>query len=123
MKIFLLSRDLMLTARMEGVARNLGMPVISWGDWAAARPELAACRLLVVDLCLPQVDIGEIVAHASQLDPPVPVAGCGPHVHEARLAEARAAGCDLVTSRGQWDREAEEFCKQLLQNRLDPEGG
>ncbi|MCH2114523.1 MAG: response regulator [Pirellulales bacterium] len=122
MNILLLSRDLMLTARMEGVARNLGMPVISCADWATAVPALAACRLIVLDLCMPQLDIGEIVAQASRLDPPLPIVSCGPHVHETRLAEAREAGCDLVVSRGQWDREAEKLCARLLQNGLGSQG-
>jgi hypothetical protein len=31
----------------------------------------------------------------------------GPHVHEDRLAAARAAGCDSVLSRGQFFSQAE----------------
>lgn len=105
----------MLTARMEGVARKLGTPVVSFGQWTAALSELAACRLIVVDLCLADVDITNIVERARQLPTPVPVAACGPHVHEARLAEARRAGCDVVASRGQWDHDAEKLCAELLQ--------
>ena len=109
MNLLLLSQDLMLTARTEGVARKLGMTVVTRRDLSAA--DWDSCRLLVVDLSLPGLDIPNVVKQAV-----VPVIACGPHVHEARLADARQAGCDLVVSRGQWDRDAERLCQELLEN-------
>ncbi|MCG8448682.1 MAG: hypothetical protein MI725_03755 [Pirellulales bacterium] len=114
MKLYLLSQDLMLTARTEGVARKLGMRVVTLRDSAAATCGLEDCQLLVVDLGLAGVDLEKTVRQVRQLQTPVPIVACGPHVHEVRLEEARNAGCDLVVSRGQWDRDAEKLCQGLL---------
>ncbi len=110
MKLLLLSQDLMLTARTEGLARKLGLALNSQSNLANA--ELDACGLIVIDLTLTGLNIKEIVEQANAFQ--IPVIACAPHVHEARLQQARDANCNLVVSRGQWDREAENLCKALL---------
>ena len=112
MKLLLLSQDLMLTARTEGVARRLGLTLVSQCNLVAA--ELDACQLIVIDLTLPGLDPNSIVEQVRPVQ--IPIVACAPHVHEARLSQAREAGCDLVVSRGQWDRDAEKLCQELLAN-------
>jgi hypothetical protein len=51
---------------------------------------------------------------ASEQNSPLAILAYGPHVHEDRLAAARAAGCDAVVSRGQLDREADSLLATLL---------
>lgn len=110
MKLIILSRDLMFTSRLEGVARKLALTVAQASDMESAVAIVAAgdCRFLIVDLQLPNLDVKKLVdgVRASNAEP-VQIIACGPHVHAQRLEAARQAGCDQVVSRGQLDREAE----------------
>jgi len=117
MNIVLLSRDLMLTSRLEGAARQLDVELMIAADGAAA---VALCverssRLLIVDLRLPGLDVAELISQLQQQKERLPLLACGPHVHEMRLAEARRAGCDLVVTRGQLDREAENLLRPFCE--------
>jgi len=110
MKIVLLSRDLMLTSRIDGVASQKGYAVSHAADQASAVAAVAdeECQLLFVDLQLPGLDIVALVSQVRETrGSRVQIIACGPHVHEQRLAAARQAGCDHVVTRGQLDREAD----------------
>ncbi len=109
MNLVFLGRDLMLSSRVEGAARNLGFSVCHVVDVAGAITALSndACRLFFVDLQLPGLDIATLVKEAREIKgTEVRIIACGPHVHEQRLNEARQAGCDRVVTRGQFDRDA-----------------
>ncbi|MCA9230437.1 MAG: hypothetical protein KDA57_07290 [Planctomycetales bacterium] len=109
MKLILLSRDLMLASRTEGVARQKGIAMVQAANQIDAISAIADenCQLLVVDLQLPGLDIEALVIQARQSSKSsLRIVACGPHVHEQRLDTARAAGCDRVVTRGQFDREA-----------------
>ena len=112
MKLIILSRDLMFTSRLEGVARKLNLTVVqapNAGDAASFAGE-DDCRFLIVDLQFPGLDVKKIVEAVRQSGSgQVQIVACGPHVHEHRLEEARRAGCDQVVTRGQLDREAESI--------------
>jgi len=116
MNLLLLSQDLMISARVTGAARQHGLRVITVTDHnnaiVAAADENS--RILLVDLRLPGLNIGALVGAVRDCrEEHLPIVACGPHVHEARLAAAREAGCDAVVTRGQFDREAEAILKEV----------
>ena len=115
MAAVLLTANLMVSSRAAGAAEQLG--VVLQG---ASSPEQAIsfCRaqpmsLLLIDLELPSLDTAALVGQLRALDqPPQTIVAFGPHVQEAKLAAARAAGCDHVLSRGQWHAQIEELLAQ-----------
>lgn len=116
MMLLLLSQDLMITARVETAARQYGLIIKTVGT-AITAIELVSrdeCRLLLVDLRLPGLEIASFVqAVRDGGEAHVPIIACAPHVHEAKLSAAREAGCDAVITRGQLDRELEDVITQL----------
>ena len=59
--------------------------------------------LVLVDLTTRGLDIASLVERARALADSRPtIIAYGPHVHEAVLVAAEAAGCDQVLSRGQF---------------------
>ena len=70
---------------------------------------IAADLLVIVDLATPGFDVGvarRAIEGVARIRVPAIVA-FGPHVHEASLEAARAAGCDEVLSRGQFLSQAD----------------
>ena len=114
MKLVLLSRDLMLSSRIDHVARKVGYSPKTYADLSSAQTELAdeEAKALFLDLQLPGLDVAKVVESARDLrGNDLLIVGCGPHVHEQRLEEARQAGCDRVVSKGQFDRDAENILR------------
>jgi len=116
--LLLASRDLMLCSRAEGAARKLGLTLVTAHD-ASKICTLCAEEegpvVLLVDLRLPGLDVQQLVAAVRAGEGgSVPILACGPHVHEVRLAAAREAGCDLVVTRGQFDRDLESLLQPLV---------
>jgi DNA-binding response OmpR family regulator len=110
MNVVLVSRDLMLQSRLGSAARNVGIEYLTAND-AAKAIQLAAdetCRGVVIDLKEPSLNIVELVANLrAARGHGFLIAACGPHVQEAALEAARSAGCDVVATRGQFERDAE----------------
>jgi CheY-like chemotaxis protein len=74
-------------------------------DLLAAEPE----SLVLIDLSISNLDPRTLVAQLKAIAmPPRAIIAYGPHVHEERLAEAAAAGCDEVLTRGQFSARMEE---------------
>ena len=118
MNVLLLSRDLMLLSRTQGAANKLGLTLGNANDAAQAieAAQAGECRGVIIDLRLPGLNIGELVPQLrATRDQELAIIACGPHVHEASLMAAREAGCDVVATRGQFDRDAET----LLQHFVD----
>lgn len=116
MNLVLVSRDLMLSARVTGAARQLGLEFVSASD---ERSALAAavhddCQVVLLDLRLPGLQTATLVEAVRAGNPRAAIVACGPHVHEQRLAEAQACGCDRVLTRGQLDRELETVLQEIL---------
>ena len=66
--------------------------------------------LVIVDLSLPGLDLGELIAGLRALpNSPRTIVGFAPHVHEAALLAAQQAGCDVVMSRGQFNAQLDEL--------------
>jgi DNA-binding NtrC family response regulator len=105
MAVVLLSGDLMGASRIEGAARLAGIPYRMVGTVDAV---LAACAatpvsIVAVDLATAGIEVAALVNGLKQQAARVPtVIAYGPHVHEAVLEAAQAAGCDQVLSRGQF---------------------
>jgi DNA-binding NarL/FixJ family response regulator len=115
MNVVLLSADLMLASAAHGAASRHGAALRSVPNATTA---VAACdesppEIVVVDLRTPGLDIRALVAALKQLSPTPHILACAPHVHEASLADARAAGCDEVVSRGEVERRLDATIARL----------
>lgn len=126
MSVLFISAELMFVSRVSGVASSLGTQLHTALSGAKGEEMLATVRpsIVVVDLSAPGVDIEKLmtsvramaqadVASASSVPKVVAFA---PHVHEQKLAAAKAAGCDAVLSRGQFDRSITD----VLSGRIFP---
>jgi hypothetical protein len=105
MRVLLFSSDLMISSRVEGAAvrANLTAKTVSTISALAAECGREAAAMIFVDLSTAANEVAAIMrmVRSAGVDRPAIVA-FGPHVHEAKLAAARAAGCDQVLSRGQF---------------------
>jgi DNA-binding response OmpR family regulator len=112
MTIVLLSGDLMALSRIQGVVSRTGAGLHTA---ATAEQAISICNeelaeLVIVDLGVPALEIGSLVSSLQRTVSAVPkIVAFGPHVHEERLAGARAAGCDEVISRGQFFSQLESI--------------
>jgi CheY-like chemotaxis protein len=108
MQLVLLSADLMIASAAEGPARRAGVPVrvVGQGDAAVAACRGAEGALLAVDLTTPGLDVAALLAalRGDANTANVHVLAFGPHVQEAKLTAASAAGCDEVVARGEFER-------------------
>lgn len=105
MDALLLSADLATSSNVTGAAARCGASCETAWTPAAAVEKAAnlAPRLVILDLSTPGLDPAAIVAEMQGLAaPPNRIIAFGPHVHEAKLAAAREAGCDQVISRGRF---------------------
>jgi len=116
----LFSPDLFFSSRILAEARHAGLEVRSVPDLAALRDHVARheVRLVLVDLGATETDLAEVVAAVAAQQPRPCLIAFGPHVQTERLQAARAAGCDLVLTRGQFDSQVAD----LLRRFLDPHG-
>ncbi len=112
--VVLLSSDLLLQSQVTSKASATGaeMPVASTATMKAIvesrRPHAIAIDLASVG------DVAQVVADCKTVAPE----GCliwafGPHVGVARLSAAREAGCDWVTSRGDFLQRISERLVEL----------
>ncbi len=122
MKMLLLTQDLMIGSRMEGVARQHGLKLLTLGSQAEVI-EVASeteSQILIVDLQVCDLDIGTFVKSVRSSrgsgERPLPIVAFGPHVQEANLAAAQKAKCDAVLTRGQLDREAGNLVGTLIRD-------
>jgi len=112
MKAVLLSGDLMVLSRVEGAAATAGAIVRAANSprRACELCEAESAELLIVDLASCIDDLPELVGELrTRLGPALRIVAFGPHVHEDRLAAARAAGCDSVVSRGKFFSDLESL--------------
>lgn len=108
----LISGDLMMSSRFQAAGAGQSIPLATALGPAAAIDRLsqAPARLVILDLTAPGLDPAQLVPALRDLPtPPTRIVAFAPHVHEARLAAAEAAGCDLVMSRGQFVRQLDEL--------------
>jgi len=118
MLIAFLTTDLIFPSRVAGVAGKIGARMETAVSESALLAKLretdSADILVLLDLSTAGIDPPKLVAAVrAQSPPPRAIIAFGPHVHEAKLAAARAAGCDLVLSRGQFDTQIGTILEQF----------
>ncbi|NIL97207.1 MAG: DNA-binding response regulator [Planctomycetales bacterium] len=105
MTIVMLTTDLLIASQASAAATAQGA-VFSHVASAAAllqQVQQQAVDLIAIDLATCDADLAEWVPRLRNADAAtVRIVAFGPHVHPARLAAARQAGCDEVFSRGQF---------------------
>ena len=101
MKCFLLSRDLMFSSQATGAANSAGFETSTVPS--IDQIGIDESHVVILDLTSPGLDIAATVTSLKQTQ--AIVIAVGPHVHEAKLAAAQAAGCDAVLTKGQASRE------------------
>jgi DNA-binding NarL/FixJ family response regulator len=111
MPSYYLTNDLFFSSRVAGVAQRLGVDLQVGGSVEKIAED---CRLVLIDLTLPSLDVTAVVNTIKERCPTARVVAYGPHVHEAQLAAATAAGCDEVLSRGQFDRDMERVLRSAV---------
>jgi CheY-like chemotaxis protein len=118
MLIAFLTTDLVFPSRVAGVAAKIGARIETATSESVLLAKLratgAADTLVVLDLSTAGTEPAQVVAAIkTQSPPPRAIIAFGPHVHEAKLAAARTAGCDLVLSRGQFDAQIGTILEQF----------
>ena len=105
----------MATSWARGAAGRAGVPfeIVSTPDSLVVRAESSGAKLVVLDLNVAGLNLGELVLRLKQLPTSPTVAAFGPHVQEGRLAAAAEAGCDLVMPRGQFHAQVDEILRQF----------
>jgi DNA-binding response OmpR family regulator len=115
LNVVLLSPDLAVGSRVEGAARMAGLRFRQIGEvdqLAAAGAD--ECALLIIDLSTPGLDVASAVSRWREAaDAASKIIAFGPHVHEAKLAAARAAGCDRVLTRGQFFSQSQTLLRDV----------
>jgi CheY-like chemotaxis protein len=125
MRIVFFTTDLMFPSRVSVVARRLNVPLDVVASGEALLAKIAADTepplVVLLDLNCALVDAGRTMPQLKSLPCPPKTIAFGPHVHEAKLAAAREAGCDVVLTRGQFDAQMEAVLKKFLtdSNRSD----
>jgi hypothetical protein len=111
----LLSNDLMVASVADGIARRLRVPALTVADVEdlvrVASIENAA--LAVIDLRTPQLEVKALLPRLREHASGCKIVAFGPHVHEQPLAAAKAAGCDEVFTRGQFERRFEALLAEV----------
>lgn len=105
MAILFVTKDLLFSSQIVGQAKARGMAIeLALGaDELVRKLSTEGGDVVVLDLAMPEIDPVELVARLNTTpNPPRAILAFGPHVHEARLQAARAAGCDRVLTRGQF---------------------
>ena len=110
--VLLVSSDLATSSKVAGAGARQRVQVITAASAAtiAERASSDKCALAIIDLSTPGLDVGAVVTQLRALaQPPAKIVAFGPHVHEALLDRAAAAGCDQVMSRGQFHARVDEI--------------
>ena len=105
-EVVFLSSDLMFGSRVLGAARAIGValrmvPAVDKLPADAA----TSCGLVLLDLGHATHDLSGLVAGVRAAAPAARIIAYGAHVDEAALSAARAAGCDQVLTRGQFNQQ------------------
>jgi len=112
MSVLLLTTDLMVISKAGTAAARTGTAVqsLASADDLVAKAEEVPQDLIVLDLTMPGVDVGQLVARLRALEvPPATIIAYGPHVQEQLLERARSAGVDEVMPRGRFHAQIDEL--------------
>ena len=115
MQVLFLSNDMVFPSRVAGTAQQLGLqmgivPVVS----GLANRLTADCRLVLIDLGLPNLDLASVLAQVKAVAPEAKTVAFGPHVDELLLSNAVAAGCTMVLTKGQFNQGFGQILQQVV---------
>ena len=103
MTILLVTTDLACLANVSGAAKRAGHDLRTAMKASAIVDKVAEVRLVILDLNTGGLDLAALVPQLrARLPAGAAIWAFGPHVHESKLAEASAAGCERVFARGQF---------------------
>jgi len=113
----LLTRDLMFTSKITSTAASLGLRIDTVGTMEQLRLRVAEAppRVVFLDLNCPDIDPARVVAALPSADHPRVIA-FGSHVDEAKLNEARSAGCDDVLPRSKFSATLPELLRRVFES-------
>ena len=128
MLIAFLTSDLIFPSRVAGVATRIGARLETAATSAALISKIESSEgtpsVVLLDLSSSGLEPATTVPRLkSLLKPPRAIIAFGPHVHEAKLAAAGAAGCDLVLTRGQFDAQMGSLLLSFAEERPNAESG
>jgi CheY-like chemotaxis protein len=107
----LLTSDLMISSQASATASRGGAALKTF---ASSEQLIAACAdggfdHVIVDLAMPGIDLRDLVSELNQqAAQSIRITAFGPHVQEATLQSAQAAGCHQVLTRGQFHANMED---------------
>ncbi len=100
----------MFSSRVVSAAKAQRVELVLVADQTALADKIAAdCRLGLIDLSLDQLNLPAAVRAIKAGAPAAQVVAYGPHVDEGLLADAKEAGCDVVLTRGQFNKQYAEL--------------
>src|SRR4051812_46326230 len=106
MHVLFLTDDLLFASRIQAAAAGLRLDVqISPPAKVESLASDPDCRLILADLFVLGDKAAEIIPQVKANFPQAKLIGFGPHVDVAMLATAKAAGCDEVLTRGEFQRQ------------------
>jgi DNA-binding response OmpR family regulator len=114
-RVLLVSGDLMAGSWIGGPAKEAGLAVDVAPSLAdgVRRAAAAGYRLVVIDLASARGNIAELVSATKTRSPSAELIAFGPHVQDALLEAAQAAGCDRVLTRGQFNAQVGKIVAAL----------
>jgi CheY-like chemotaxis protein len=121
MLILFLTSDLVFPSRILGVLQSLRGRMETAATADALLTKAAGIArgpmIVLIDLASSAANVIEVVPKLKALaSAPAAIIAFGPHVHQEKLEAAKAAGCDLVLTRGQFDAQYAVILKQLAAN-------
>ena len=101
-RVLIVCSDLFFLTQLRSSAERVGAQVELelQGSQASQRAAAGRYNAVIVDLESPGLDLERLMTSLPE-NGRTQVIAFGPHVQEQRLSAARAAGCDVVVSRGQ----------------------
>jgi CheY-like chemotaxis protein len=116
MEIIFLTTDLLFSSRVAGAAARAGLKLRTAASQATLLELAGAAEanpIVLLDLNSPGVAPTDVVPALRALpNPPRAIIAYGPHVQEDRLAAAKAAGCDEVLTRGQFNATMDDVLRK-----------
>lgn len=113
-RTIILTSDLAVASRLTSICQaqgDNGRFVTSWEACRELVRELGP-SWVVIDLEAVPITAEEVAAIRRERSGVLRVVAFAPHVHEAKLDEARKAGCDIVWTRGQIHRDLATLLKE-----------
>ena len=98
--VVFLSGDLMFASRVQSAAEVQGCEF----HFCGALPDVQGIAFVIVDLATRSGVVEGLVEQCEESCPGAKIIAYGPHVQIAKLEKARAAGIDVVLTRGQFDQ-------------------